>query len=190
LPTTLVIAIACVVVSRVANFQPGYLYGLIVGFFFATAVDRREEGRAEAIAAATSLGAAFVAWVLLALLRSTDAAAGDLTTPLLQAATVTVVVAGLENAVFAMLPLRFLPGSVVYAWNRKVWAVLIGLGIFGFAHVLLNPSAGYMGDTTRTPFAVMVVLLVGFGLASVLFWAYFRFRRQPAAPPTTGLAQP
>ena len=181
LPTTLVIAVACVLISRLANFQPGYLYGLIIGFFFASAVDRREEGRAEAIAAACSLGAAFVAWMLLAVLRSTDAVAGELTTPLLEAATVTVVVAGLENAVFAMLPLRFLPGSVVYPWNRKVWAVLIGLGIFGFAHVLLNPSAGYMGDTTRTPFVTMLVLLIGFGVASILFWAYFRFRRQPAA---------
>ena len=181
LPTTLIIAVACVLISRLANFQPGYLYGLIIGFFFATAVDRREEGRAEAIAAACSLGAAFVAWVLLAVLRSTGAVVGELTTPLIEAATVTVVVAGLENAVFAMLPLRFLPGSVVYAWNRIVWAVLIGLGIFGFAHVLLNPSAGYMGDTTRTPFVTMLVLLIGFGIASVLFWAYFRFRRQPAA---------
>ena len=52
----------------------------------------------------------------------------------------TVVVAGLENAVFAMLPLRFMPGGAVYNWNRIVWGVLIGLGIFGFAHVLLNPT--------------------------------------------------
>ncbi len=178
LPTTLLIAVACVLVSRLANFQPGYLYGLIIGFFFATSVDRREEGRAEAWAAAASLGAAFVAWVLLAVLRSSGAVAGELTAPLLEAATVTVVVAGLENAVFAMLPLRFLPGSVVYAWNRAVWAVLLGLGIFGFAHVLLNPSGGYMGDTTRTPFMTMVVLLIAFGLASVAFWAYFRFRRR------------
>ena len=66
----------------------------------------------------------------------------------------TVVVAGLENAVFGMLPLRFMPGSArvrlepaPYGW------LLIGVGVFGFAHVLLNPSAGYMGDTTRTSFS-------------------------------------
>ncbi len=184
LPTTLLIALLCVIVSRVANFQPGYLYGLIVGFFFATSVERHEEGRAEAIATASSLLAAFVAWVLLAFLRSTGASSGELTAPLLQAAAVTVVVAGLENAVFAMLPLRFLPGSVVLAWNRVVWAALLGVGIFGFAHVLLNPTAGYLGDTTRTPFLTMLILLIGFGIASVAFWAYFRFRRRPvvAAP--------
>ena len=95
---------------------------------------------------------------------------------MLQAASVTIVVAGLENAVFAMLPLRFMPGAAVYGWNRVVWVVLIGLGLFGFAHVLLNPSAGYLADTTRTSFFTLVLLLIAFGLASVLFWAYFRFR--------------
>jgi hypothetical protein len=188
LPATLVIAIICVIVSRVANFQPGYLYGLVVGFFFVSSVSRDIEGKAEAAAAATSLAAAFVAWVVLALLRSGAAGGDDFTNTLLQSATVTIVVAGLENAVFAMLPLRFLPGSAVFDWNRRIWIVLIGLGVFGFAHVLLNPSAGagYLADTTRTSFFTLVVLLVAFGVVSVAFWAWFRFR--PSRPHAGGPA--
>ena len=84
-----------------------------------------------------------------------------------------------------MLPLRFMPGAVVYGWNRIVWGVLIALGLFGFAHVLLNPSAGYLADTTRTSFFTLVILLIGFGLASVLFWAYFRFRPNRATETPT-----
>jgi hypothetical protein len=185
LPATLFIGLLCVVVSRVADFQPGYLYGLIIGFFFAHGVERRVEGRAEAIAAGTSLLAALIAWVLLAFLRGSGTQPGDLFAILLEAAMVTVVVAGLENAVFAMLPLRFMPGAVVYAWDRRVWAALLGLGLFGFAHVLLNPAegAGYLADTSRTSFFTLILLLVGFGVASVLFWAYFRYRPgRPAAP--------
>lgn len=181
LPATLLVAVLCVIVSRVADFQPGYLYGLIVGFFFAREVDRRAEGRVKAIATAVSLLTAFVAWIALAFLRAGSGPGDELTTPLLEAATVTVVVAGLENAVFAMLPLRFLPGSAIFDWNRRVWIVLLGLGVFGFAHVLLNPSAGYMADSTRTSFLTMVALLIGFGLASVLFWAWFRFRPRRVA---------
>jgi len=177
LPVTLLIGVVCVLISRLVSFQPGYLYGLIVGFFFAHSVERDKEGRAEATAAATSLIAALVAWVTLAFLRGTQGAEADaFFNSLLQAASVTIVVAGLENAVFAMLPLRFMPGAVVFEWNRIVWGVLIALGLFGFAHVLLNPSAGYLADTTRTSFLTLVILLIGFGLASVLFWAYFRFR--------------
>jgi hypothetical protein len=184
LPATLVVAAICVVVSRVADFQPGYMYGLIVGFFFAHGVSREHEGRAEAAATAVTLSAALVAWIGLALLQSGLGPSDGFAGALLGSATVTIVVAGLENAVFAMLPLRFLPGAVVYAWNRRAWLVLIGLGIFGFAHVLLNPAAGsgYLADTARTPFLTLVVLLVGFALASVAFWAYFRFRPQRTAP--------
>jgi hypothetical protein len=186
LPATLLVAIACVLVSRLSDFQPGYLYGLVVGFFFATAVSRETEGKAEAAAAGVSLGAALVAWVTLAFLRGGLGPGGELVATFLQAATVTVVVAGLENAVFAMLPLRFLPGEAVYNWNRRLWVVLLGLGVVGFTHVLLNPTsgAGYLADSTRTSFFTMVVLLVAFGLASVLFWAWFRFR--PSGAPHEG----
>ena len=189
LPATLLVGILCVLVSRFADFQPGYLYGLVIGFYFARGVDRRLESRAEAVAAGASLAVAFVAWVTLALLRGGAASTGDLTTALLEAATVTIVVAGLENAVFAMLPLRFMPGAAVFEWNRRVWIVLIALGLFGFVHVLLNPSAGsgYLADTTRTSFLTLLALLAMFGLASVLFWAWFRFRPrrpvEPTAPP-------
>jgi hypothetical protein len=182
LPITLVVGIICVVVSRFANFQPGYLYGLVIGFFFASALSREQEGRAEATAAGSSLVVALVAWVALSFLRGGQNGEFDLSSAILQSATVTIVVAGLENAVFAMLPLRFLPGEAVYNWNRRVWLVLIAVGLFGFAHVLLNPSAGYLADTTRTSFFTLIVLLVGFGLASVLFWAYFRFRPQRPHP--------
>ena len=178
LPATLFIGLLCVVVSRLADFQPGYLYGLIIGFFFAHGVERRLEGRAEAVAAGASLLAALIAWVLLALLRGSGSQPGDLFPVLLEAAMVTIVVAGLENAVFAMLPLRFMPGAAVYAWDRRVWIALMALGMFGFAHVLLNPAegAGYLADTTRTSFFTLIALLAVFGVASVLFWAYFRFR--------------
>ena len=181
LPASLIIALVCVLVSRIANFQPGYLYGLVIGFFFARELTPEIEGKAEAWAAGTSLGAAFVAWVLLAFIRGGAAGGDPVTNALLQSATVTVVVAGIENAVFAMLPMRFLPGAAVYKWNRIVWIALLGLGIFAFAHVLLNPAAeaGYLSDTTRTPFVTLIALLVLFALVSVAFWAYFRFRPSP-----------
>jgi hypothetical protein len=182
LPATLIVGVACVLISRFANFQPGYLYGLIVGFFLAHGTDRALEGRAKAVAAATTLVVALVAWVALIFLRQPGAGGDEFTTVLVQAAAVTVVVAGLENAVFAMLPLRFMPGEAVFNWNRWVWILLMALGLFGFVHVLLNPAAGagYLADSTRTSFFTLLVLLALFGIASVAFWGYFRFRPKKA----------
>ena len=49
-------------------------------------------------------------------------------------------------------------------------------GMFGFLHVLLNPSTGYLTNTAAVPLAKAVVLMVGFGLVSVGLWAWFRYR--------------
>jgi hypothetical protein len=188
LPATLAIGLLCVVISRIVNFQPGYLYGLIIGFLFAQSVTREQEGPAEASAAAASLVAAFVAWIGLFVLRANPTVGDELLSVTLQAGAATIVVAGLENAVFAMLPLRFLPGAAVFNWKKRIWLVIIALGLFGFAHVLLNPASGtgYLADTTRSSFFTLIALLVAFGIASVLFWGYFRFRPKRGSPAPTG----
>jgi hypothetical protein len=55
--------------------------------------------------------------------------------------------------------------------------------------VLLNPTtgAGYLADTTRTSFFTLVALLVVFGVVSVAFWAWFRFRPNALRPHGPGL---
>ena len=178
IPGTLLVGIACVAVSRLADFQPGYLYGLVIGLNFARQLDSRDEGRNGATAAALMLIAAVVAWVGLGLL--VDGGATGLLAAILETVLAAVMVAGLEGVVFGLLPLRFLPGEPVYAWNRVVWGALLGIGLFAFFHVLINPASGYLSDTTRTPLFTVIGLLVGFGLLSVGFWGYFRYRPERA----------
>lgn len=184
LPGTLFIAILCVVLSRLADFQPGYLYGLIIGFGFSRELSKLESGKLEGIAAATALGASIVAWIALSLIRG-GSSVGFMTI-VAETALATVVVAGLEGALFAMLPVRFLPGERVRAWNPRFWMGLLGVSAFAFFHILLNPSSGYLANTERSSMATVVGLLLVFGLGSVLFWAYFRYlRRSPTVTPPT-----
>ena len=91
----------------------------------------------------------------------------------------TVFIAGLEGLVFELLPLRFLRGQVVFEWHRGIWAALFGVSAFLFALIVIQPAAGYLGTTRTSPLIPAVILFVGFGIASVLFWGYFRFRPQP-----------
>lgn len=182
LPATLLIAVLCVLISRIAEFQPGYLYGLIIGFTFSRALSKPEAGKLDAVAAGCGLVVAIAAWLLLPVVRGGEASESPpFVTALLETAFTTVVVAGLEAAAIAMIPVRFMPGERVRSWNRWVWAALLGLAALGFCHILINPTSGYLADTTRTSLFTVVWLLVAFGAASVLFWAYFRFRRQPDA---------
>lgn len=194
LPATLIIAAVCVVISRVAEFQPGYLYGMIIGITFSRQLSKAGAGKIDAVAAAGALAVAVVAWLLLPSVRAGSTAEDQpFIAALLESAFATVVVAGLEAAAFAMMPLRFLPGERVRGWNQRAWIALLGIAMFGFCHILLNPSSGYLADTTRTSLFTVILLLAAFGGGSVLFWAYFRFRPRPRpgaptppAPMTSG----
>ena len=194
LPATLAIAIGCVIISRIADFQPGYVYGLIIGFAFSRELTKVESGRLDALAIGFGFGVAVVAWLLLPTFRSLGGGETTFLSATLETAAATVVVAGLEAAVIGMLPVRFLPGERVRAWNQRIWIGLLGIATFAFCHILLNPQAGYLSDTTRTSLFTVIWLLALFGGGSVLFWAYFRFRRAPTAvppvPPPAPAAEP
>lgn len=183
LPWTIVIAIGCVLLTRLTAFQPGYLYGLLIGFTFASELSVRDEGRATAMASAWVMMLTVAAWFGLAIVRGSTDSDGPMATIGATALT-TVVVAGFEGLVFGLLPLRYLPGAAVFAWSRRTWTALFALSAFGFLHVLVNPQSGYLADSTRTPMLTIVILFAIFGLVSVGLWSYFRFRptpRQPAA---------
>jgi len=183
LPGTLVVGLACVLVTRLTDFQPGYLYGLVITFVVAHKLSLAAEGKAMAIATASALVVAAAAWFGLLWVEPLNPAQGDPSLRLIafQTALVMGLVTGVELAVFGMVPVRFLPGEKVYHWNRRAWASLLGVAVLGFVYILINPRQGYLADATRTPMLTIVVLLLSFGLGSVLFWAYFRFRRIPAA---------
>ena len=87
-----------------------------------------------------------------------------------------LVVGGFEGLLFGMLPLTGLPGATVKAWNTRIWALLLFLGAAGFLHVIVNPSSGYLVDSSRVPLVKALALLVGFGAVSVGLWAWFRYR--------------
>lgn len=175
-PLTIFVGIACVVISRITDFQPGYLYGLVVGYVFLKEMPIRDEGRANAATAVWMLAIALLAWLALPFVEDSLAAQ-----PLLQTAfaagLATIFVGGLEGLLFELVPLRFLRGETVFAWNRALWALLFLAAAFTFVHILLTPTTGYLGSTRTSPLLAAVILFVGFGIVSVAIWAYFKYRQ-------------
>ena len=178
LPGALVFALVCVVASRLANFQPGYFYGVIAGFAFTRTLSKPDEGRAAARAGAFMLVLALAAWGM----KSAVAVEGTTLAPsVVRAVLGGLFVGGVEGVVFAMLPLRFMSGEKLWAWNKPLWTLLMGAGLFIFVHVLLDPRAEYLANPSYTPLATVIGLFAAFGICSVAFWAYFRYRKTPSS---------
>ena len=173
-PATLLVAAACVLISRAAGFQPGYLYGLLLGYSFAKSLTPADDGRAAASGAIWLLGLGLVSWFALGAVRGAGITP-SIAQSIAAAVFASLVTAGLQGIAFGMLPLRFLHGEPLFRWGRLRWAILYVPGLLAFCAVILNPQNGFIGGST-TPFWTTVALFVAFGVFSILFWAWFRFR--------------
>ena len=183
LPGALVIAVACVALSRAIHFQPGYFYGLVGGLALSRSLERDESGRLAARTAAALLVLSIGSWLALLPVSAAAAETGKtfgiiLTENLLGGIFWTA----LDSLVIAMLPLRLLEGSKIVGWSRTAWAVLYGVTLLAFVHILLRPSTGYVSNTSVSPPNVVIGLFVGFAVFSFAFWGYFRFRTSVGSP--------
>jgi hypothetical protein len=189
MPGTVLVAAALVLVSRLMHFQPGYLYGLLAVFVFHHELEARDSGRLAAVSSLLVMVLAFVAWV--ARVPVSGVSMGDHTsfwTILLESALCGAFVIGLESTVVGLLPMRFLDGSRVKEWNRVAWGLLFAFAIFVTVQVLLQPGSGYVGHSSTPAKLAVFGLYLLFGLGTLAFWAYFRYRppRQEAELATEG----
>jgi hypothetical protein len=181
LPWALLISAAFVLVSRLGNLQPGYLYGIILGAIFTREVSDDEEGRETIYGSIWTLFAALVSWILLTAVRNQGLPANDLFNLFAQTALGCILVSGLEATAFGLMPLRFMPGYLIYRWNRPLWAVLFGLSVFAFIQILIGPTSGYVSQLNPAAFIAAGGIFAIFGAFSIATWGYFRFRPAPEA---------
>lgn len=128
LPGGLLIAAACVLISRVADFQPGYLYGVVATVAFTGELARDQKCRVATLTSVTALTLALLAWFVWVPLSTRGARAGaSQRLVLADDLLASMVVGGLVGCVITLLPLQFLPGWTIRAWSRRVWLALFGL---------------------------------------------------------------
>jgi hypothetical protein len=180
LPWALVIAALFVLVSRLGNLEPGYLYGIVLGAIFVQDVSDKEEGRETFYGSFWTLSAAVIAWIGLTWLRGLGYDPAGFGMTLLSTAFAAILVSGLEATAFGLMPMRFMPGFAVYKWNRLGWGLLFGLSVFGFLHILIGPTSGYVSSLTPKAFVAALGVFAGYGALSIGTWAYFRFRTASA----------
>ncbi len=185
LPGSILVAIVTVGVSRLVGFEtPGYVYGLLGVFVFHHSLSRQSQGRVTSVTSLFVLAVCLTAWVARVPVSSMAAQADpSVGWVILELILGGIFLLGLESLVVDLFPVRYLDGSRITAWSRVIWTALFAVALFVLVHVLLTPGSGYVGKTNDLGMApVVIALFVGFGLFSLAFWAYFRYRpsRDPA----------
>jgi hypothetical protein len=177
LPGGLAVAAACVLFSRLLDFQPGYLYGVVAAVAFSTAMPRADTGRVSALAHGAQLILGLLAW--LAWLPVHDAGS---TWPVTLATDIlgALFVGALVSTTLTLLPLRFLDGGHIFAWRRAAWSALFLTSTFLMLAVMLNPNSSDV-DSGPSNWVLAIVLLVLFGAASAGFALYWQRRDAIAA---------
>ena len=175
LPLGLAIAAVCVLVSRLASFQPGYLYGVVCVLAFHRRLDVRAAGQVAAVSCFATLVASVVAWLVWVPVNHAATQAGAwFGAVFADDFLAAVFVGGLVGSAIGLLPLRFLPGGAIRQWSPPVWAALFATAMFGVIDFLLRSPVS--PGTPRAPLATTIVLFLAFGGAAVAFREYFARR--------------
>jgi hypothetical protein len=173
----LAIAVGCAAVSRFVGFQPGYVYGLLLGYTIVRARDTcHVRVRAEAVLRGVAVLVALAACAWLFWQFGTRAAAVAQGAPAALVALDTllsqIVVLSLETLVIGLVPVRFLHGAILRQWNRRVWLAVYAAVLALFAVVLVH----WRRETTWDEALRSFWLFAAFCAGSVLFWAVFAAR--------------
>jgi hypothetical protein len=183
LPGSLIVTIVMVAACRIFEFQPGFFYGALAGLAFRSALSPAVQGKMTAanwvFSLAISVGAFFLRVPVSAVAAETGSSIWWIGVEICLG---LIFLWGIEGLAVGMLPMRFLDGRKVMQWSKPAWAALFFLGVFATVHVLLKPGSGYVGSTSDTVRFSVLVLFTLFGVGSVAFWAYFRFRPKRWVP--------
>lgn len=183
LPGSVIVTIVMVAICRIFEFQPGFFYGALAGLAFRSALSEDVQGKMTAANWVFSLAISVGAFFLRVPVSSAAAEPGSsIWWIAVEICLSLIFLWGIEGLAVGMLPMRFLDGRKVFRWSKTAWAALFFLGVFATVHVLLRPGSGYVGSTSGSVRFGVMLLFALFGVGSLAFWAYFRFRPQRWVP--------
>ncbi|HUP26075.1 MAG TPA: FGLLP motif-containing membrane protein [Candidatus Limnocylindrales bacterium] len=166
-----------VAMSRLSHFLPGYFYGMFTALVYGNEPADEQDGEGLAISSILLLAVAAIGWFAWIPVKhaATKPAAG-LPILVLDATLASLWVSALSAIVFALAPLRFFYGEQVKKWSSKGWLVIYSLGMSLFVYTLIHPGQNFYGTSDKTTLRAVLTLFIGFGVFSLIFWGYFRYR--------------
>lgn len=173
-PLGLVLAIVGVVLSRLIEFTPGFLIGLLLGIALAGRTTSAERAKATLVQAAVVFLIAVLGWVGYSVLVATTTPDSFLTA-LAFDTTVAVTTEGLTALFIGLLPFKFLDGAVLFAHSKVMWAASFAVAAAAFVLIVVPAAWGELNGSLW----VWLSVLGGFAVVAIGLYVYFRFFAKP-----------
>jgi hypothetical protein len=165
----MVIAIACVILSRALEFKPGYLYGIVGAIFLIPKLtDSIKCGKRATLVLLTVFVGGLIIWIASAFLPNSLAE--------LEPIFLTIFLISLQGVFFELFPLAITDGGDILSWRKGVWIAFFSVVFFCFYHFLLNPNASDVQALQQNGVRTLLILIAVFGLSTIALWLLFPFR--------------
>jgi hypothetical protein len=177
LPLGLAVAAICVIISRLVDFQPGYLYGVVCGIAFEGVLATRAAGRVTMAASLAVLVVCVVAWLVWKPVADAAVRPGAFFGLIvLDDFLASLTVGGIVGTAIGLLPLQFLPGADIRAWKLGAWALTFGIAMILLISIVVRSP---LAPVSHSALWVIVALFVLFAAISIGFREFFarRWRR-------------
>ena len=173
---TLGLALGCVLVTRLSAVQPGYIYGIIGGFTFASVLTREDRGRMAFGGMAALLAVGLAAWFIRIPFQPVTGVVGGDAGSLVNELLTNLFLAAVQGTAISLIPLQYLDGGKLSAWSRPRWAILWAASLLLFAHVILYPVSSFVPHPSSTGLWTAALVVTAYGLVALGFWWFFRRR--------------
>ena len=179
-PAGILFAVGLVIVSRIFNFEPGFIFGLTTGIAFSDTLSDREDGHSLFVTSLFVLGVAFAAWFIWIPVKGSVDSTKDPAFIMVALDTLlaTIWVAGIQLIVFSLIPIKFMDGEKVVHWNRFAWLGLYVFAIFVFVHTVLHPTDSSLGAGANSSVLYLAVLLGVLTVFAIGLWSFFFFHNR------------
>ncbi len=172
-PLGLILTVVGVVVSRVLDFSPGFLIGLVLGLVINEKQLAKHAWRAVLLRTSILLGLALLAWLGFSLFDSQQEG-GSFGSELAVETLVAITTEAVVGLLVELLPLRLLQGEKLYQKSKALWGALYLVTVFIFV-VAVVPWEGNWAELGNSLWT-WIGIVVGFGILATGTYIYFRLR--------------
>ena len=173
-PLALILTVVGVLLSRLLEFSPGFLIGLIVGFSLTGTTTLRQRSRTVLLQGRNHPDIRHRAWLGYSALIAETAGHPDLLPRSAGTRDQAAVTAeGLTMLLIGLLPFRFLEGENVFKESKPLWAGSYLAILLMFCLIVLPDAANW--EELHGSLWLWVSVVVGFSVLSVAIYLYFRY---------------